>query len=82
MVGELVYHMVDPSWHVRHSSLMGIFALIRAWKVHQRPTANSCFGTWPHDILARTISVLALDRFGDFPGTLTKAFSGAMVALV
>ena len=64
---ELIYRMFDPSWHVRHGALLGTLSLLRAWKdvVGDRHS----FGVWPHDILARCLCVLSLDRFGDYGGT-------------
>lgn len=81
LAGELVYRMFDSSWHVRHGSLIGILALIRAWKAHRRHSEDT-FGVWPHDILARCLCVLALDRFGDFSGVSAEAFSNGVVAPV
>ena len=118
LAGELVYRMFDADWHVRHGSLMGIRALIRAWNLVCRPPpqqqeskpanvssesydidgcdGGSCgggdnvvqqshrssnsFGYWPHDILARVLCVIALDRFGDFSGASTESMSTSMVA--
>lgn len=60
---ELIYRMFDPSWHVRHGALLGTLSLLRAWKGQQ-----SAFGMWPHDIMARCLCVLSLDRFGDYSG--------------
>jgi SNF2-related domain/Domain of unknown function (DUF3535) len=34
----------------------------------QRPELDCDFGVWPQDILARSLCILALDRFGDFSG--------------
>jgi hypothetical protein len=79
--GELVYRMFDASWFVRHGSLMGILALFRAWKAHRNLVCQR-IGTWPYDVLARTLCILALDRFGDFSGTSTDTYSGSMVAPV
>ena len=79
LAGELVYRMFDASWHVRHGSLMGISALVRAWKVHQ--SADS-FGSWPHDLLARTLCLVGLDRFADYSGTSMKSTVGGAVAPV
>jgi superfamily II DNA or RNA helicase len=81
LAGELVYRMFDPSWFVRHGSLMGILALLRSWRNNQSDD-NQNFGTWPHDVLARVICVLTLDRFGDFSGSSAEAYSGSMVAPV
>ena len=73
---ELLYRMFHPVWYIRHGALLGILALLRAW-VHSRGSnsasdANSnnknVFGTWLHDLLARCLCVIALDRFGDFGG--------------
>lgn len=80
LAGELMFRMFDSSWHVRHGSLIGILSLIRAWKAHSRKFNDSDLGVWPHDILARTLCVLALDRFGDFSGASTESISGSMVA--
>jgi hypothetical protein len=76
---ELIYRMFDQSWYVRHGSLMGILALVRAWNVHR---STECFGIWPRDILARCLCVLALDRFGDFSGATHTEMSGGTVAPV
>jgi len=81
LAGELMFRIFDPSWHVRHGSLIGILALIRAWKAHRRTYNDVLFGVWPHDILARVICVLALDRFGDYSGaSADAAVAGGMVA--
>lgn len=79
LAAELIYRMFDQSWFVRHGSLMGILALVRAWRVHR---SKECFGSWPHDILARCLCVLALDRFGDFSETSNADMSGGTVAPV
>jgi hypothetical protein len=76
---ELIYRMFDPAWHVRHGALLGILAVIRAWKAHQ---SNTSFGVWPQDIMARCICVLALDRFGDYSGASMTESSGGVVAPV
>eukprot|EP00980_Cylindrotheca_fusiformis_P004037 scaffold880_cov132-Cylindrotheca_fusiformis.AAC.33 len=76
---ELIYRMFDQSWYVRHGSLMGILALVRAWSLHQ---STDCFGIWLHDILARCLCVMALDRFGDFSGATNAEMSGGTVAPV
>jgi hypothetical protein len=75
---ELIYRMFDASWQVRHGSLMGILALMRAWKVHQ---SKGTFGIWPQDILARCLCVLSLERFGDYSGASSME-SGGMVSPV
>jgi hypothetical protein len=82
LAGELLFRIFDPSWHVRHGSLIGILALIRAWKAHRRKHEDVLFGVWPHDILARALCVLALDRFGDYSGASAEAVAGGMVAPV
>jgi len=63
---ELIYRMFDPSWHIRHGAFLGTLSLLRAWKgvVGQQHS----FGMWPHDIMARCLCVLSLDRFGDYGG--------------
>lgn len=81
---ELIYRMLDPVWYVRHGAVLGILALLRAWRDHhllsprlldETTTTSSSrsgsarrFGAWPQDILARCLCVLALDRFGDYSG--------------
>lgn len=81
LAGELVYRMFDSSWNVRHGSLIGILSMLRAWKAHRRQSQKT-LGEWPHDILARCLCVLALDRFGDFSGTSSESFSNGIVAPV
>jgi TATA-binding protein-associated factor len=66
---ELLYRMFDPYWHVRHGALLGITSLLQAWKLKE----NNAFGAWPQDILARSLCVLALDRFADFSSEATTA---------
>lgn len=75
---ELVFRMFDSSWYIRHGSLMGILALMRAWKVHEKVQ----FGSWPHDIMSRCLCVLALDRFADYSETATSSETGGIVAPV
>jgi hypothetical protein len=74
---ELIYRMFDPSWHVRHGALLGILAIMRAWKAYQ---SKESFGVWPHDILARCICALALDRFGDYSGVSVADISAGVVS--
>ena len=69
---EVAYRTFDPQWTVRHGALLATLSLLRAWKVHDlhgRKSKNCTFGKWPHDILARCICIIALDRFADFSGT-------------
>jgi hypothetical protein len=80
LANELLYRMFDPIWYVRHGALLGILSLLRAWTKSYRSMSNMdlaesepigashLFGIWPHDLLARCLCVLALDRFGDFAG--------------
>lgn len=75
LAAELIYRMFDASWHVRHGSLMGILALMRAWQAHK---SKASFGIWPHDILARSLCVLALDRFGDYSGASMESSGGVV----
>ncbi len=83
---DLIYHMFHPSWHIRHGCLLGLLALLSSWRSRVniiesdtssdsllRREGESYFGKWPHDILARTLCVLALDRFGDYSGQLIKS---------
>ncbi|KAL7488484.1 hypothetical protein ACHAW6_014063 [Cyclotella cf. meneghiniana] len=37
---------------------------------------KNVFGKWPHDILARCICIIALDRFADFSGSDIEAANG------
>eukprot|EP00934_Nitzschia_sp_Nitz4_P007869 Nitzschia sp. Nitz4//scaffold407_size10208//2481//7801//NITZ4_009081-RA/size10208-processed-gene-0.4-mRNA-1//1//CDS//3329551135//7859//frame0 len=83
---ELVFRMFDASWHVRHGSLLGILALVRAWAstrgISSENQPDNHFGSWPHDILVRSLCVLMLDRFADFSETPTSSHSGGLVAPV
>jgi hypothetical protein len=89
---ELAYRTFDPNWTVRHGALLGTLALLRAWKVHapshHKSTTTKKFGSWPGDILARCVCILALDQFADFSGKSCGANdaddvpSGAIVAPV
>ena len=72
---ELIYRMFDASWHVRHGSLMGILSIMRAWRIHQ---SEESFGVWPHDILARCLCILAMDRFGDYSGASVESSGGVV----
>lgn len=60
---ELIYRMFDPSWYVRHGAFLGTLSLLRAWK-----GVVAGFGMFPHDVMARCLCVLSLDRFGDYAG--------------
>jgi hypothetical protein len=62
---SLVYRMFHSNWQLRHGAVLGCLALLRAWK---KP--DMIFGSWPHDLLARCICLVALDCFGDFSGAL------------
>lgn len=75
---ELVFRMFDSSWYVRHGSLLGIMALIRAWKLHEA----SCIGQWPEDIMSRCLCTLGLDRFADYSEAATSSENGGIVAPV
>lgn len=64
---ELLYRMFDPRWTVRHGALLGTLSLLRAWQSSLVKLDDGLsFGCWPHDLMARTVCVLVLDRFGDF----------------
>ncbi len=72
---DLIFHSFHPSWHIRHGALLGLLALLRAWRrAHgtfqssDTITSDVVFGKWPQDILARCICVIVLDRFGDYAG--------------
>jgi len=30
---DLIFHSFHPSWHIRHGSLLGLLALLRAWRI-------------------------------------------------
>eukprot|EP00977_Amphora_coffeiformis_P000977 scaffold212_cov173-Amphora_coffeaeformis.AAC.3 len=97
LANELIYRMFDNVWQRRHGALLGILALLKAWRktvwesVSEEDEGN-IFGPWPEDILARSMCLLALDRFGDFSGASagtasvdaanSRAKSGAVVAPV
>jgi hypothetical protein len=74
---DLLYCMFHPAWHVRHGACLSIMALLQAWwtpsdRNHNRMNSKNgqrdgqTFGKWLQDILARSLCVLCLDRFGDF----------------
>lgn len=73
---EVAYRTFDPQWTVRHGALLATLSLLRAWRVHDihnhsnvnNNGKSACFGQWPHDILARCICIIGLDRFTDFSG--------------
>ncbi|KAL3945300.1 MAG: hypothetical protein SGBAC_000648 [Bacillariaceae sp.] len=85
---ELIYRMFDASWYIRHGALIGILALVRAWKGRQLQSRQDnnfneeYFGSWPQDILSRCLCILALDRFEDFSGATNVELSGGTVAAV
>jgi|AntRauTorckE5430_2_1112549.scaffolds.fasta_scaffold01206_2 TATA-binding protein-associated factor len=72
---DMIYHSFHPSWHIRHGSLLGLRAILKAWHDSSSSLQGSSqckhliFGKWPQDILARCLCVLSLDRFGDFSGS-------------
>lgn len=70
---ELIFRMFDPSWYVRHGAFLGTLSLLRAWK---GVVGHHAFGMWPHDIMARCLCVLSLDRFGDYGGAGLGEYSG------
>ena len=89
---EFLYNMWSPSWMVRHGSLLGLLALVRAWQAALKETSVHP-RSWSQDLLARSIALLALDRFGDFSGaflieetdeknTISSRFHGGVVAPV
>ena len=64
---DLLYSMFHPSWYVRHGACISIMALCQAWWTDEASASKSeYFGKWMHDILARALCVLCLDRFSDF----------------
>ena len=70
---DLVFHSFHPSWHIRHGSLLGLLAILRAWRQSLWASSSSprnIFGKWPQDILSRCMCIIALDRFGDYAGPL------------
>lgn len=77
---DMIYNSFHPSWHVRHGSLLGLLALLKAWRSGLSTTDKSSknivhFGAWPEDIVCRCLCILALDRFGDFAGATLEAVS-------
>ena len=97
LANELIYRMFDNVWQKRHGALLGILALLKAWRKtvwesFSEGDEGTIFGPWPEDILARSMCLLSLDRFGDFSGATTdtvssnavesRAKSGAVVAPV
>ena len=81
LANELIYRMFDNVWQRRHGALLGILALLKAWRKTVWETVSEgdegkIFGPWPEDILARSLCLLALDRFGDFSGATADATSG------
>lgn len=77
---ELLYRMFDPSWTIRHGAMVGILALFKAWKTNAKG-----FGTWPHDLLARSLCLLLLDRLSDFQSSHAvapcRALAGQLISL-
>jgi hypothetical protein len=89
---DLLYSMFHPNWQTRHGACLGILALCKAWLPTAYNKANNttsslsssssvAFGSWLQDILARSVCVLALDRFGDFSDD-DKEGGGGVVAPV
>jgi len=72
LANELVFRMFDASWYVRHGSLLGLLALLRAWRVHE----VTHLGIWPQDIMARCLCLLGLDLFADYSETSTSSDTG------
>ncbi len=77
---DMIYNSFHPSWHVRHGSLLGLLALLKAWRNGLSTPDKSSksivhFGSWPEDIVCRCLCILALDRFGDFAGAALEAVS-------
>lgn len=70
--------MFDSVWQRRHGALLGILALLKAWRktLWEEATDDAeegkYFGPWPEDIFARSLCLLALDRFGDFSGAVAE----------
>jgi len=71
---DLLYRTFDADWTVRHGALMGILALMKSWMAgfDVAQSSSDCFGRWPHDIMARCLCILALDRFGDYSGSAVE----------
>ncbi|KAL7554507.1 hypothetical protein ACHAWF_017964, partial [Thalassiosira exigua] len=38
---ELAYRTFDPDWTVRHGALLGTLALLRAWRIHEKPRSRN-----------------------------------------
>jgi len=99
---ELLLHMFDPQWQVRHGAMLGTLALLRAcWKSSDNALPSSALyrdsdnstnrdnsidddgggggavalQTWPRTVLSFSLLVLALDRFGDYSGSVATAGS-------
>lgn len=69
LAADLLCRMVDPYWHVRHGAFLGALALLRnGWTTTSSTPAVERDDAWPEAVLAVSLCVLALDRFGDFSG--------------
>lgn len=86
---DLLYSMFHPNWQTRHGACLGILALCKAWlpttyntNTASLSSSSVAFGSWLQDILARSICVLALDRFGDFSDDDKEGGGGGVLAPV
>jgi hypothetical protein len=64
---DMTFNMFSPNWHIRHGAVMGMLHLLKAWSTTASFSSSlPSPGLWVKDILARSLCLLILDRFGDF----------------
>ena len=67
---QLVSDLLCPSWERRHGAALGLRQLLSHVRRHGQPGQEGQEGhqVWLEDLLVRLLTVMALDRFGDFVG--------------
>jgi superfamily II DNA or RNA helicase len=64
---DLCFQLFDQRWECRHGSALALVALLRGRGVQRWPKK------WMKDVVARSICLLSLDRFGDYSaGTMVS----------
>lgn len=84
LASQLIYWLLDPVWIRRHGAIVGLQALVRAWRFDDDDDDDGC-GWWSavaHDLMTRCMAVLALDRFGDYSGVVQSFGGGGVIAVV
>jgi len=92
---HLSVRLFDANWETRHGAVLGLTALLKAWRrrghvfqeqQQQQQHTDRWLEQWGEDVACRCLCLLALDRFGDYSLGTTVApireVAGQLLGLV